>query len=129
MSSERSFRERAKSARRSITASVDGRRSLGSSMTGASVSQNNAAERALRGVAQGRKNWLFAGSDEGGRRAAAVYSLIETCKLNDVDPQAWLAHVLVKLPDHPAKNIDDLLPWRWKAAERATGSALAGIAA
>ena len=90
---------------------------------------NNAAERALRGVAQGRKNWLFAGSDEGGRRAAAVYTLIETCKLNDVDPQAWLAHVLVKLPDHPAKNIDDLLPWRWKAAERATGSASADIAA
>jgi transposase len=79
---------------------------------------NNAAERALRGAAQGRKNWLFAGSDEGGRRAAGVYTLIETSKLNNVDPQAWLAYVLAKLPDHPAKKIDELLPWRWKAAQR-----------
>src|ERR1700694_1413967 len=52
---------------------------------------NNAAERALRGVAIGRRNWTFAGSDAGGHRAAAVYTLIETCKMNDVDPQAWLA--------------------------------------
>jgi transposase len=80
---------------------------------------NNAAERAVRGVALGRKNWTFAGSDEGGRRAAAVYSLIETCKLNDVDPQAWLAYVLAKLPDHRANKIDELLPWRWKAAQQA----------
>ena len=80
---------------------------------------NNAAERAVRGVALGRKNWTFAGSDEGGRRAAAVYSLIETCKLNDVDPRAWLAYVLAKLPDHPANRIDELLPWRWKAAQQA----------
>jgi transposase len=77
---------------------------------------NNAAERALRGVAVGRRNWTFAGSDEGGRRAAAVYTLIETCKLNQVDPNAWLAFVLAKLPDHPAKRIDELLPWNWKAA-------------
>jgi transposase len=77
---------------------------------------NNAAERALRGVALGRRNWTFAGSDEGGRRAAAVYSLIETCKLNDVDPRAWLAFVLANLPDHPAKRVDELLPWNWKAA-------------
>jgi transposase len=68
------------------------------------------------GVALGRANWTFAGSDEGGRRAAAVYTLIETCKLNDVDPQAWLAYVLAKLPDHPAKRIDELLPWNWKTS-------------
>jgi transposase len=75
---------------------------------------NNAAERALRGIAVGRKNWTFAGSDEGGRRAAAIYTLIETAKLNDIDPQAWLADVLARLPDHPAKRIADLLPWNWK---------------
>ncbi|MGY3149345.1 hypothetical protein ACVWYQ_006344 [Bradyrhizobium sp. USDA 3397] len=71
---------------------------------------NNAAERELRAVAVGRKNWTFAGSDEGGRRAAAIYSLIATAKLNDIDPQAWLAEVLARLPDHPAKRIDELLP-------------------
>jgi transposase len=74
---------------------------------------NNAAERALRCVAMGRHNWTFAGSDEGGRRAAAIYTLIETAKLNDVDPQAWLADVLARLPDHPAKRIQELLPWNW----------------
>src|SRR5215475_11319272 len=62
---------------------------------------NNAAERELRAVAVGRRNWTFAGSDEGGRRAAAIYSLIATAKLNDIDPQAWLADVLARLPDHP----------------------------
>ena len=72
---------------------------------------NNAAERELRAVAMGRKNWTFAGSDEGGRRAAAIYTLIQTAKLNDIDPQAWLADVLARLPDHPAKRIGDLLPW------------------
>jgi transposase len=77
---------------------------------------NNAAERAVRGIAVGRRNWTFAGSDEGGRRAAAIYTLIETCKLNDVDPQAWLADVLARLPDHPAKRIDELLPWAWTIA-------------
>jgi hypothetical protein len=61
---------------------------------------NNAAERALRGIALGRKSWLFAGSDRGGRRAAMMYSLIITAKLNDVDPQAWLADVLGRLPGH-----------------------------
>jgi transposase len=75
---------------------------------------NNAAERALRPIAIGRKNWTFAGSDEGGRRGAAIYTLIETCKLNDIDPQAWLADVLARLQDHPAKRIVDLLPWNWK---------------
>jgi transposase len=77
---------------------------------------NNAAERALRGVAVGRRNWTFCGSDAGGERAAAMYTLIETCKLNDVDPQAWLADVLARLPDHPMKRIDELLPWNWKAS-------------
>lgn len=76
---------------------------------------NNAAERALRGVAVGRHNWTFAGSDEGGRRAAAIYTLIETAKLNDVDPQAWLADVLRRINDHPPARLDELLPWNWKA--------------
>jgi hypothetical protein len=72
---------------------------------------NNAAERAVRCVAVGRHNWTFAGSDAGGRRAAAVYTLIETAKLNDTDPRAWLADVLARLPDHPAKRVGELLPW------------------
>ena len=63
---------------------------------------NNAAERALRGIALGRKSWLFAGSDRGGQRAAAMYSLIVTAKMNDVDPQAWLADVLARIATHPA---------------------------
>lgn len=75
---------------------------------------NNAAERELRAVAVGRKNWTFAGSDEGGRRAAAIYSLIATAKLNDIDPQAWLADGLARLPDHPAKRIHELMPWNWR---------------
>jgi transposase len=77
---------------------------------------NNAAERSLRGVAVGRRNWTFAGSDAGGERAAAIYTLIETAKLNDVDPRAWLADVLARLPDHPARRIEQLLPWSWKTA-------------
>jgi transposase len=80
---------------------------------------NNAAERELRAVAIGRKNWTFAGSDEGGRRAAAIYTLIATAKLNDVDPQAWLADVLARILDYPAKRISDLLPWNWHAKRRA----------
>jgi transposase len=75
---------------------------------------NNAAERALRGIALGRKSWLFAGSDRGGQRAAAMYSLIVTCKLNDVDPQAWLADVLSRIAEHPAHRLDELLPWNWR---------------
>jgi transposase len=75
---------------------------------------NNAAERALRGIALGRKSWLFAGSDRGGRRAAVMYSLIVTAKLNNVDPQAWLADVLARIADHPAHSIDQLLPWNWQ---------------
>jgi hypothetical protein len=74
---------------------------------------NNAAERALRGVALGRKSWLFAGSDRGGERAAAMYSLIVTAKLNGVDPRAWLADVLARIADHPASRLHELLPWNW----------------
>ena len=76
---------------------------------------NNAAERALRGLALGRKAWLFAGSDRGGQRAAFLYSLIVTAKLNDIDPQAWLADVLARIAEHPANRLDELLPWNWKA--------------
>jgi transposase len=75
---------------------------------------NNAAERAMRPLATGRRNWTFAGSDEGGRRAAAIYTLIETAKLNDVDPLAWLADLLARLQDHPVKRLDELLPWNWR---------------
>jgi transposase len=84
---------------------------------------NNAAERELRAVAIGRKNWTFAGSDEGGRRAAAIYTLIATAKLNDVDPQAWLADILARLPDHPAKRIHELLPWNWRTQSIAAQAA------
>jgi transposase-like protein len=76
---------------------------------------NNAAERTLRGVAVGRRNWTFAGSDRGGERAAAIYTLIESAKLNGIDPQAWLADVLARIADHPAKRVADLLPWSWRA--------------
>jgi len=75
---------------------------------------NNAAERGLRGIALGRKSWLFAGSDRGGQRAAVMYSLIVTAKLNGVDPQAWLAHVLANIAQHPANRLDELLPWNWQ---------------
>ena len=77
---------------------------------------NNAAERALRGIALGRKAWLFAGSERGGERAALMYTLIQTAKLNGVDPHAWLADVLARINDHPINRIDDLLPWKWRAA-------------
>src|ERR1700689_2844781 len=74
---------------------------------------NNAAERGLRGIALGRKSWLFCGSDRGGQRAAAMYSLIVTGKMNGVDPQAWLAGVLSRIAAHPAHRLDELLPWNW----------------
>ncbi len=74
---------------------------------------NNAAERALRCVPLGRKAWLFCGSDRGGQRAAVLYTLIQTARLNDVDPQAWLADVLARIADHPATRLDELLPWSW----------------
>ena len=72
---------------------------------------NNPAERAMRGVALGRKNYLFVGSEAGGRAAAIAYTLIETAKLNGVDPHAWLADTLVRIPDHKITRIDELLPW------------------
>jgi hypothetical protein len=74
---------------------------------------NNAAERALRGLALGRKSWLFAGSDRGADRAANMYTLIGTAKLNDVDPQAWLADVLSRIADTPQSSLVGLLPWNW----------------
>ena len=76
---------------------------------------NNAAERALRGLALGRKSWLFAGSERGAERAALMYTLIGTAKLNGVDPQAWLADVLTRIADHPVHRLDELLPWNWAA--------------
>jgi transposase len=85
---------------------------------------NNAAERSLRGVALGRKAWLFAGSDRGGERVAAMYSLIVTAKLNDVDPRVWLADVLARIADHPASQLHQLLPWNW-AQEKAARDPLA----
>jgi transposase len=74
---------------------------------------NNAAERALRCVPLGRKAWLFCGSDRGGQRAAVLYTLIQSARLNDVDPQAWLADVLARIADHPVRQLDQLLPWNW----------------
>jgi len=76
---------------------------------------NNAAERVLRGIALGRKSWLFAGSDRGGERAAVMLTLIHTAKLNGIDPQAWLADVLARIADHAIHRLDELLPWNWKA--------------
>jgi hypothetical protein len=75
---------------------------------------NNAAERELRGIALGRKSWLFAGSDRGGERAAIMLTLIHTAKLNDIDPQAWLADVLARIADHKITDLAALLPWNWK---------------
>ena len=77
---------------------------------------NNAAERALRGIALGRKSWLFAGSDRGGQRTAFMLTLIATAKLNDIDPQAWLADVLARIADIPQSQLSELLPWNWRSA-------------
>ena len=75
---------------------------------------NNAAERALRAVAIGRKNYLFLGSDAGGERAATMYSLLGTAKLNGINPEAYLRHVLTVIADHPVNRIAELLPWNVK---------------
>jgi transposase len=80
---------------------------------------NSAAERSLRGIALGRRNFLFAGADSGGERAAAMYGLIGTAKLNGVDPEAWLRHVLTHIADHPVNRVDDFLPWN--CADRLAG--------
>ena len=79
---------------------------------------NNAAERELRGIALGRRSWLFAGSDRGGERAAVMLTLIQTARLNDVDPQAWFADVLARIADHKITDLAALLPWNWRSAIR-----------
>jgi transposase len=84
---------------------------------------NNAAERAVRGIALGRKSWLFCGSDRGGERAAIMYSLIVTAKMNDIDPQAWLADVLARIAEHPVQRLDELLPWNWHTSNAASQAA------
>jgi transposase len=84
---------------------------------------NNAAERGVRGIALGRKSWLFCGSDRGGQRAAVMYSLIVTAKMNDVDPQAWLADVLARIAEHPVHRLDELLPWNWRSLQACASQA------
>jgi transposase len=90
---------------------------------------NNAAERALRGVALGRGNYLFMGSDAGGERAAAIYSLVETAKLNGLDPQAYLREVLTRIAEHPINRIDELLPWNIARRDEAQGHNACAMAA
>nr|WP_083843207.1 IS66 family insertion sequence element accessory protein TnpB [Bradyrhizobium sp. WSM471] len=80
---------------------------------------NNCAERALRGIALGRRNWTFAGSQRGADRAAIMLTMITTCRLNDVDPRAWLADVLARIADLPASRLHELLPWEWKLLHQA----------
>ena len=77
---------------------------------------NNPAERAMRPIGIGRKNWLFAGSDSGGETLARAMTLIETAKMNGLDPQAWLADILDRIHDHKINRLDELLPWQWSAA-------------
>ncbi len=84
---------------------------------------NNAAERALRGIALGRKSWLFAGSERGGERAAFMYTLIVTCKMNDIDPQAWMADALARMPDITVSRLTELLPWSWKVEQETVKAA------
>ena len=84
---------------------------------------NNAAERALRGIALGRRNWTFAGSQRGADRAAVMLTLITTCRLNDVDPKAWLADVLARIADLPVARLHELLPWEWKSRRQAENPA------
>ncbi|MDA9406234.1 IS66 family transposase [Bradyrhizobium sp. CCBAU 45384] len=84
---------------------------------------NNCAERALRGIALGRRNWTFAGSQRGADRAAIMLTMITTCRLNDVDPKAWLADVLARIADLPTSRLRELLPWEWKLLHQAGKSA------
>jgi transposase len=78
---------------------------------------NNAAARRVRTVAVGRRNWTFCGSDRGGDRAAAMYTMIQTCRLNEVDPHAWLRDIIALISDHPQTRLNELLPWEWKARQ------------
>ena len=84
---------------------------------------SNTVDRNIRTIKPGAKNHLFAGSDGGAESWAVIAALIQTAKLNDVDPQAWLADILARLPDHPAKRIDELLPWSWKRAREQRAAA------
>ena len=95
-----------------------GRLPPASSTTAVSASRTTQRSGALRGIALGRKSWLFAGSDRGGERAAVMYTLIGTAKLNDVDPQAWLADVLERIADQPQTRLHELLPGHWKAERK-----------
>ena len=79
--------------------------------------------RTLRGIALGRRAWLFCGSDRGGQRAAAMYSQIGSAKMTDIDPQAWLADVLARINDLPQSRLDELLPWEWKRLHQTTAAA------
>ena len=72
---------------------------------------------------EGRRSWLFAGSDRGGQRAAAMYSIIVTAKMNDVDPQAWLGDVLTRIAEHPIQKLDELLPWNWRSLQACASQA------
>jgi len=76
---------------------------------------NNAAERAIRPLTLGRRNWTFLGSDSGGERAAILFTLIQSCKLNGVNPETYLADLIGRVSDHPASRLDELLPWNWSA--------------
>ena len=121
--------ERAKLSRHAaIAKAVDYMLSRGASFTrflddGRICLSNNAAERALLGLALGRKSWLFAGSQRGAERAALMYTLIQTAKLNDVDPQAWLTDVLARIVDLPQTRLSELLPWNWASTASARNAA------
>lgn len=75
---------------------------------------NNAAERAIRPLTLGRRNWTFLGSDTGGDRAAVFYTIIQSCRLNGVNPEAYLTDIITRIDTHPASQIDALLPWNWR---------------
>lgn len=89
---------------------------------------NNAAERSIRPVALGRKNYLFAGSDAGGERAALIYSLIGTARLNDINPQDYLTYVIERIADHPINRVSELLPWNLFAQDRSITPTPSGVA-